>query len=112
MADGKLVYSSGPEGHGPAPEPLREAGPAGIPPLGQVIKVRREKQGRGGKTVTALFEFQASDRQRETLAKELRKFLGTGGTVKDNVIELQGDQLAKVLDKLTKLGYKPRQGGG
>jgi len=108
--DGKLVYSSGPEGGGPAPEAPRDHGPGGLPPLGQ-IKLRREKQGRAGKTVTTLFEFQASDRQREELGKELRRFLGTGGTVKGNVIELQGDQLQKVMQKLTALGYKPRQSG-
>ena len=107
--DARLVYSTHPEKFqkpAEAPEEL-----AGLPPLGQ-IKVRREKQGRAGKTVTTLFEFQASDKQRETLGKELRKFLGTGGTVKGNVIELQGDQLVKVMDKLTKLGFKPRQAGG
>lgn len=84
----------------------------GLPPLGQQIKVRREKQGRKGKTVTTLFEFQASDNQREQLAKDLRRSLGTGGTVKDGVIELQGDQLDKAAHLLTKLGYKPRHSGG
>lgn len=108
--DAKLVYSTHPEIF--QKESQTEAQPGGLPPLGQVIKVRREKQGRAGKTVTALFEFQASDRQRESLAKELRKFLGTGGTVKENVVELQGDQLKKVMDKLSSLGYKPRQAGG
>jgi len=80
--------------------------------MGQAIKVRREKHGRAGKTVTTLFEFQASDRQRDELAKELKRFIGTGGTVKAGVIEIQGDQLQKIMDKLGKLGYKPRQAGG
>jgi translation initiation factor 1 len=110
--DGKLLYSSGPEGHGPAAEAPKDKGPSGLPPLGQLIKVRREKQGRAGKTVTTLFEFQASDRQRDELAKALKKHLGCGGTVKGNVVEIQGDQLHKILDQLTKLGYKPRQSGG
>lgn len=110
--DGKILYSAGPDGHGEIKQAKPGKGPAGLPPLGQQIKVRREKQGRAGKTVTTLFEFQASDRQREELAKELKKHLGCGGTVKENVVEIQGDQLAKILDKLSKLGYKPRQAGG
>ena len=110
--DGKILYSSGPDGSGMPPELPRHSGPGGLPPFGQPIKVRREKQGRAGKTVTTLFEFQASDRQREELAKELKRFLGCGGTVKGNVIEIQGDQLQKVMDKLASLGYKPRQAGG
>jgi translation initiation factor 1 len=109
--DGKLVYSSGPDGSGAPQEAPRDHGPGGLPPLG-AMKVRREKQGRAGKTVTTLFEFQASDRQREELAKELKKFLGCGGTVKGNVIEIQGDQLQKIMGKLSALGYKPRQAGG
>jgi translation initiation factor 1 len=108
--DSKLVYSTHPEIF--QKEESSDLVPLGLPPLGQIIKVRREKQGRAGKTVTALFEFQASDRQREALAKELRKSLSTGGTVKANVVELQGDQLQKVMSKLSELGYKPKQAGG
>jgi translation initiation factor 1 len=108
--DARLVYSTNPEIF--QKEAAPENQPLGLPPLGQAIKLRREKQGRAGKTVTTLFEFQASDKQREALAKDLRKFLGCGGTLKQNVIELQGDQLAKAVDRLAKLGYKPRQAGG
>ncbi len=105
----RLVYSTHPEKF--MKEEPAAGQPGGLPPLGP-IKVRREKQGRAGKTVTALFEFQASDAQRGQLAKDLRKGIGTGGTVKDGVIELQGDHLNKVLALLTKLGYKPRHSGG
>lgn len=83
-----------------------------FPPLGQTIKVRREKSGRGGKTVTVLFEFQATVVQREYLGKFLKKAMGTGGTVKSGRIELQGDCLEKALKELEKLGYKPKQAGG
>ena len=110
--DGRILYSSGPDGHGEPPKAKAAGSPGGLPPLGQEIKVRREKQGRAGKTVTTLFEFQASDRQRDELAKELKRFLGCGGTVKAGVIEIQGDQLQKIVEKLVTLGYKPRQAGG
>ncbi|MES2201467.1 MAG: hypothetical protein V4498_04375 [candidate division FCPU426 bacterium] len=109
--EARLVYST--EAPKPKPQPQEEASsPGGLPPLGQVIKVRREKNGRAGKTVTTLFEFQASDRQRDALAALLRKGLGVGGTVKAGVVELQGDQLEKTLARLKALGYKPRQAGG
>jgi translation initiation factor 1 len=108
--DAKLVYSSHPELIKKTPEAPPE--PTGLPPLGQIVKIRREKNGRAGKTVTTLFEFQASDRQRGELAKLLRRQLGCGGTLKGNVIELQGDQLEKALAQLAKLGYKPLRAGG
>jgi translation initiation factor 1 len=107
--DAKLVYSTDPKWQD---EPQRSAEAPGLPPKAQVIKVRREKNGRAGKTVTTLFEFQASDRQRGELAKQLRRTLGCGGTVKGNSVELQGDQLAKVLLELGALGYRPKQAGG
>lgn len=108
--DAKLVYSTDPKWQ--AGGSLAEPEATGLPPKKQVIKIRREKNGRAGKTVTTLFEFQASDRQREELAKLLRKTLGTGGTVKGNVVELQGDQMAKLMAELSALGYKPKQAGG
>jgi translation initiation factor 1 len=110
----RLVYSTKPGWDAKAPEAEETPDPSGWlgPPLGQQLKVRREKQGRAGKTVTTLFEFQASDRQREFLAKELRKLLGCGGTVKAGVVEMQGDQLDKVMAKLAAWGYKPRKSGG
>ncbi len=83
-----------------------------LPPLGQEVRLRREKSGRAGKTVTAVFGFQTSEAQREALGKRLQKALGTGGTVKDGRIEVQGDQLAKAVRLLEDWGYKPRQAGG
>jgi translation initiation factor 1 len=80
--------------------------------LGQVISLRREKQGRSGKTVIALFSFQASERQCDTLAKTLKKSLGLGGTAKDGRVELQGECLDKAKTALEKLGYKTKQVGG
>jgi translation initiation factor 1 len=102
-----LVYSTGPK---PAPAPAQPA--AGLPPLGQRISVRREKQGRAGKTVTALYNFQASGRQLEELAKALKKHLGTGGSAKEGAVEVQGDQVDKVLAWLAGKGYKGVKSGG
>jgi translation initiation factor 1 len=80
--------------------------------LGQTVKVRRETAGRGGKTVTALWDFQASERQCEALAKALKKALGVGGGAKNGRVEIQGDKVQAVLDWLAKAGYKPVKAGG
>jgi translation initiation factor 1 len=107
MSGDRLVYSTAPKKEVPVPV---EAG--GLPPVGQRISVRREKQGRAGKTVTALYNFQSSERQLEVLAKALKKHLGTGGSAKDGAVEVQGDQVEKVLSWLASKGYKPVKSGG
>lgn len=106
--DGKIVYSTNPELF--MKEEKSEA-PGGLPPKGQVIKIRRESNGRAGKMVTALFELQASERQLEELVKALKRSLGTGGTAKAGRVELQGDQLVKAMAWLEKQGYKPKRAG-
>jgi translation initiation factor 1 len=102
-----LVYSSHPK-----PSAPREPEPGGLPPLGQRVNVRRETQGRAGKTVTALWGFQSSDRQLEELARALRKSLGTGGSAKDGRVEIQGDKVQAALAWLEKNGFKPVKAGG
>lgn len=103
----KLVWSSHPK-----PEPRQEPEARGLPPIGQRVSVRREVQGRNGKTVTALWGFQSSDAQLQELAKALKKGLGIGGSAKDGRVELQGDKVAPVLAWLQKQGYKPVKSGG
>jgi translation initiation factor 1 len=111
MADSKLVYSTGPQGPQDV-KPKEEPQQGGLPPLKQRIKVRRETAARGGKTVTALWDFQASERQLEELAKALKKALGVGGSAKDGRVEIQGDKVVAVLAWLEKAGYKPVKAGG
>lgn len=102
-----LVWSSHPR-----PAKAVEPEPGGLPPKGQRVNVRRELQGRAGKTVTALGGFQASERQLAELAKALKKSLGTGGSAKDGRVEIQGDKVAAVLAWLEQQGYKPVKSGG
>lgn len=111
MADSKLVYSTGPNGPQDV-APKAAPNPGGLPPLKQRIKVRRETAARGGKTVTALWDFQSSERQLEELAKALKKSLGVGGSAKDGRVEIQGDKVQAVLAWLEKAGYKPVKAGG
>lgn len=114
MADSKLVYSTGPQGPSRPTAEAPAAGTSGqaLPPRGQRINVRRELQGRAGKTVTALWGFQSSDKQLDELAKALKKSLGTGGSAKEGRVEIQGDKVTAVLAWLEKAGYKGVKAGG
>ena len=103
----RLVWSSHPK---PPPEAPPE--PGGLPPTGQRVSVRRETQGRAGRVVTALWGFQASDRQAEELGRTLRKHLSCGGAFKGGRIELQGDQVAAAMAWLDAKGYRAVRSGG
>jgi len=72
----------------------------------------RDRKHRGGKTVTVITGVPASSEALNALAQQLKKLCGTGGTVKDGVIEIQGDHCDKVQSKLTELGYKVKRAGG
>jgi translation initiation factor 1 len=78
------------------------------------VEVRREKAGRGGKTVTTLREFSTNVplKQLETMTFTLKKTCACGGTLKGRSIELQGDVCDRVMTELQKLGYKPVRAGG
>ena len=77
-----------------------------------IVRVRRDRKGRGGKTVTVIDGVMGSEEELSTLAQQLKKLCGSGGTVKDGNIEIQGDHREKVMAKLTSLGYKVKRAGG
>ena len=83
-----------------------------LPPQQQNIRVQATRAGRKGKTVTVITGFQAKPETLQALLKQLKTQCGTGGTVKDNEIEIQGEHKQKILDILTKLGYKAKISGG
>ncbi len=78
------------------------------------LEIRREKSGRGGKTVTTIKGFPKSlaVAQRTQLLKKMKVSLGTGGTWNDLVMELQGDRREEVMKWLSKIGFKPVLAGG
>lgn len=77
-----------------------------------IVRVRREVQGRHGKTVTTISGVPlASDALRD-LAGELKRRCGTGGTAKDGVIEIQGEHVETLMAELTARGYRVKRAGG
>jgi translation initiation factor 1 len=77
------------------------------------VDIIRQTAGRGGKTVTVVANFVGIGLpEKEKLAKEMQKACGTGGTVKDGQIEIQGDKRQEVARILTKAGFRPVFAGG
>ena len=78
------------------------------------VEVRREKSGRGGKTVTSLSNFATHLplAELDKLAFDLKKSCACGGTLKGRTVELQGDVCDRVLAELEKRGYQPVRAGG
>jgi len=76
-----------------------------IPPLQQKLKVRIDKKQRAGKSVTLVEGFVGRREDVEDLGKKLKTYSGTGGTVKEYVIIIQGDQREKIIQWLHKNGY-------
>lgn len=83
-----------------------------LPPKQQNLRVQATRSGRKGKTVTVITGFQGKPETLADLVKKLKTQCGTGGTVKDNEIEIQGDHKQKILEILTQLGYKVKISGG
>jgi translation initiation factor 1 len=116
--DSRLVYST--DGGRSCPDcrrPLadcrcRAAAAAAVPAGDGIARVSREKQGRGGKTVTVVRGLPLAAEPLAALGKRLRSACGTGGTAKDGVLELQGDQVERVLALLAAEGYRTRRSGG
>lgn len=77
-----------------------------------IVRIMRDRKQRGGKTVTVITGVPGSENEIATLTQQLKKLCGSGGTVKDGNIEIQGDHCDKVQDKLTGLGYKVKRAGG
>ncbi|MFT7558463.1 MAG: translation initiation factor 1 [Flavobacteriales bacterium] len=77
-----------------------------------IIRISRETKGRKGKGVTLLKGFELDEKALKALAKKLKQICGTGGTLKDNVIEIQGDHREKLKETLETLKFKVKLAGG
>ena len=93
---------------------LQRAVPAAepTPRAQQRVRVQRTRAGKKGKTVTQVSGLELSDSEAKALLKQLKGAVGSGGSFKEGLIELQGDQVAAALAALEKAGYRPKQAGG
>lgn len=77
-----------------------------------VVRVSRQTKGRGGKTVTLVKGLALDAEALAVLGKQLRTACGSGGTVRDGVIEVQGDHCDLIMEALVKQGHQPKRVGG
>ena len=81
-------------------------------PKGKGIRVARETKGRKGKGVTIVTGFELSEPELVKLHKELKALCGAGGTLKDGVMEIQGEHRDRLVEALAKKGYSAKKSGG
>jgi translation initiation factor 1 len=114
-SSGGLVYST--EGGRMCPECRQAvaacACKAGAAAVGDgVVRVSLQTKGRGGKSVTLVKGVALDPLALALLGKQLRAACGSGGTVKDGVIEIQGEHCELVMAALARQGHKPKRAGG
>jgi translation initiation factor 1 len=108
-SENRVVYS---EFGGAAHSEATERATPDLPIAQQNLRVQASRKGRKGKTVTVITGLQANETTLADLLKQLKSQCGAGGTVKDDAIEIQGDHTQKLVQVLTKLGYKAKISGG
>ena len=110
MPNNKTVWSSE---HGDLREKSQKTADAkSLSPQQQTIYLHRESSGRRGNVVTLVKNLVLLAEDLKSLAKKLKQECGTGGTIKNGVIEMQGEQREKIADILRKMGYKVKMAGG
>jgi len=122
MANARIVYSTGqgrlcPECARPVAEcrcrRSRPAQPQAVVPKGDgIVRVGRETKGRKGKGVTVVTGVPLAGQELDALATRLKKRCGSGGTVHEGVIEIQGDHRDLLVEELGRLGYAVKRSGG
>lgn len=108
-----LVYSS--DGGGRKKQPSnKEAGKQSAPsvPKDGVVRIGRETKGRKGKGMTVVTGVPLQGAQLEALAKELKTSCGAGGTLRGDVIEIQGDHRDRIVEVLQQKGWTVKRVGG
>lgn len=105
----RVVYSE----FGPGSKPAAvERAVQELPANQQNLRVQASRKGRKGKTVTIISGFQTTPETLTKLLKQLKNQCGTGGAVKDDTLEIQGDHTQKLVEILIGLGYKAKVSGG
>ncbi len=128
-AKGRLVYSTGPDGHSRsrdacptcAPHPCRCGGTARLDRSAHALRVRRDRAGRRGKTVTVVSPLYLGREELRDLLGQLKRLCGGGGAAKPATpaggprgwaLEIQGDHVDRVLERLRELGFPAKRSGG
>jgi translation initiation factor 1 len=114
---GGIVYSTGVGARCPnCLRPVRECvckkGTPGKSASDGIVRVSRETQGRKGKGVTVIAGLGLAAAELDALATELKKRCGSGGSVENGRIEIQGDHRDRLVEELTRRGWKTRRAGG
>jgi translation initiation factor 1 len=104
----RVVYSTNPDFK---PEPDNDDQQDTLPVNQQTLYIALERL-KGGKVATVVSNFIGAEADLETLGKQLKTKCGTGGTVKDGLIMIQGEQRDKVMNFLQAMGYKVKRKGG
>ena len=116
-ADSRLVYSTDggracPGCGRPVAQCVCRAGSAAPASRDGIVRVGRETKGRAGKGVTVVMGLGLDEAALMQLAKQLKTACGSGGTVKDGTIEVQGDHRDRIVAELEKAGWKAKRAGG
>ncbi|MGO9993728.1 MAG: stress response translation initiation inhibitor YciH [Steroidobacteraceae bacterium] len=113
----RIVYSTGigslcPNCRRAVTECVCPKGAPGVRPGGGAVRVGREVKGRAGKGVSTVTGLLLTPAEIEALATKLKKRCGSGGTVRDGIIEIQGDHRDVIVAELVKLGLPAKKSGG
>ncbi|MGE5594771.1 MAG: translation initiation factor [Hyphomicrobiales bacterium] len=115
-SNSRLVYSSdGGRVREPAAPPGRKQvgkGSAPSVPNDGIVRVQRDRRGRGGKTATTVTGLPGSDAELDVLLKRLKQHCGSGGSRDGRVLVLQGDQRERLVAHLESLGHRVKLAGG
>jgi translation initiation factor 1 len=111
--ESRTVWSSD---QGDVPKRDKQERPApravSLPPAQQTVYLHRDSKGRRGGTVTLVKKLALSDADLKDLAKKLKQLCGSGGTIKDGEIEIQGEHRERIAEALRGMGYKVKIAGG
>lgn len=107
MSNSKLVYSTD-KGRIKESEVQQS-----VPAKGDgIVRIHRETKGRKGKGVSLVEGIAKTEKEVKAIAKKLKQTCGTGGTVKNGIIEIQTDQREKLKQELEKMGFTVKVAGG
>ena len=89
-----------------------KSSPPNDAPVDGIVRVGRETKGRKGKSVTTISGLPGGEADLKALAAGIKRSCGSGGTVKDGMVIIQGDHVAALIAELNRQGYRTKKVGG